>query len=296
MRLRAITLVAVACLAGGCGGAAARTGRVVVPRACGLRSSPPAAWRHVVWVWLENEGYSSIIGSRSAPFLTRLAHACGLATRYSAVTHPSLPNYLAATSGSTWGVGDDDSPSSHPIAGPSIFSQVAAAGLTWRSFEESMPANCDRTSSGKYAVKHNPAAYYVGIRRRCGSWDVPLRALRVDALPSFAFVTPNICDDMHSCSVATGDAWLQRFVGSLVAGASYAAGDTVVFITFDEGTGSSNRVATIVVSPSTHRGTVSASQFDHYSLLGTTEKLLGLPQLHRAPSMARAFGLARARR
>ena len=263
-----------------------------MPRACGLRSSPPAAWRHVVWIWLENEGYASVIGSRSAPFLTGLAHACGLATNYWAITHPSLPNYLAATSGSTWGVGDDNAPSSHPIDHQSIFGQIAAAGLTWRSFEESMPANCELSSSGEYAVKHNPAAYFVPIRRQCGAWDVPLRALSVDALPSFAFVTPNLCNDMHSCPVATGDEWLQRFVSSLVAGRSYRAGNTVLFITFDEGTGSSNRVATLVVSPSTRRGTVSAVRFDHYSLLATTEKLLGLPRLGNGTDMARAFGLS----
>lgn len=277
----------------GCAGAAARTAAAVVPRACGLRPAPPAAWRHVVWVWLENEDYSSVIGSRSAPFLSRLAHTCGIATDYFAITHPSLPNYLAATSGSTWGVVDDDSPSSHPIAGPSIFSQVTAAGLTWRSFEESMPTNCDLTSEGEYAVKHNPAAYYVGIRRQCASRDVPLSALRVDALPSFTFVTPNICNDMHSCPVATGDTWLRGFIRSLVAGRSYKAGNTIVFITFDEGTGSSNRVATVVVSPSTPRGTVTAARFDHYSLLATTEKLLGLPRLGPGTDMSRAFDLGR---
>jgi phosphatidylinositol-3-phosphatase len=292
MRQTALALTIVTLLVCGCG-AMARSGPVRVPQACGLRTSPPAAWRHVVWIWLENEGYANVIGSRSAPFLTRLGRSCGIATNYFAITHPSLPNYLAATSGSTWNVVDDGSPSSHPVAGPSIFAQIAAAGLTWRSFEESMPKRCDLSSTGKYAVKHNPAAYYVGVRSDCSRWDVPLQALRVDALPSFSFVTPNICNDMHSCPVATGDRWLQGFVQSLVAGASYRAGDTVLFITFDEGEGSSNRVATVVVAPSTRPGTVSAVRFDHYSLLATSEKLLQLPRLRAAADMARPFGLVR---
>lgn len=293
-RARLVTVIVAALALCGCGGAAARTGAVVVPRACGVRPSPPAAWKHVVWIWLENESFSQVIGSPSAPFLSRLARACGIATDYSAVAHPSLPNYIAATSGGTWGIADDGPPSAHPLRRRSIFGQLGDAGLSWRSFEESMPTACDLASSGRYAVKHNPAAYYLDIRKQCARWDVPLQALRPDRLPSFAFVTPDVCDDMHSCPVATGDRWLQRFVSSLVGGGSYRAGDTVVFITFDEGDGFSNRVATVVVSPSTRTGTVAAGVFDHYSLLRTTEQLLGLPRLTAVGgSMARAFDLVR---
>jgi hypothetical protein len=288
----ALALASAALALCACGGAVARTAAVADLGPCGLRASPPAAWRHVVWIWLENESYAQVIGSENAPFLTTLAHECGIAADYSATAHPSLPNYLAATSGSTWGITDDDPPSSHPIHGRSIFGQVAAAGLTWRSFEESMPRPCDPASSGAYAVKHNPAVYFVGIRRLCSRWDLPLTALRVGALPAFAFVTPNLCHDMHSCPVATGDAWLRRFVSSLVRGRSYRAGDTVVFVTFDEGTDAANHVATVIVSPSTRPGTVSTARFDHGSLLRTTEQLLGLPRLGAGTSMARAFDLS----
>ena len=225
---------------------------------------------------MENESYDAIVGSRSAPYLTHLARACGLATNYTAIAHPSLPNYLAATSGETWGVTDDGPPAAHPIRYPSIFSQVAAAGKTWRSYEESMPSNCDQSSAGEYAVKHNPPAYYTAIRADCARWDVPLSALRVNRLPAFSFVTPNLCNDMHDCSVATGDRWLARFVPSLLSSRPYRSGSTVVFITFDEGTDAANHVATIVVSPTTRPGTRSAVRFDHYALLKTTEQLLGL--------------------
>jgi hypothetical protein len=49
-----------------------------------------------------------------------------------------------------------------------------------------------------------------------------------------------------------------------------------------------------VVSPSTRPGTRSAKLFNHYSLLGTTEQVLGLRRLGRAavrPTMTRAFHL-----
>jgi phospholipase C len=254
---RALTVAVVALAA-----ATAAPDAITSHGPCGLQSTPPARWEHVIWIWMENESYDQVIDTASARYLTQLAHACGVATNYAAVSHPSLPNYIAATSGSTWGIADDAAPVAHPIARPSIFSQVRAAGLSWRSYEESMPSNCDLSSAGTYAVKHNPADYYTSMRAQCKRWDVPMgtllsgpftSALRSGGLPSYTFVTPNLCDDMHDCSVATGDAWLRRWVPTIVASESYRSGTTAVFITFDEGNGS-NKVATVVVAPSTPSG------------------------------------------
>jgi phospholipase C len=156
-------------------------------------------------------------------------------------------------------------------------------------------------------VKHDPAPYYTGIRTDCASWDVPmgtttsgafLTDLTNGTLPAFAFVTPNLCNDMHDCSIATGDSWLQSWVPKILASSAYAAGRTALFITWDEDDGSeSNRVATIVVSPSTPAGTQSATSFTHYSLLRTTEQLLGVGTFlahagdSGTTSMRAAFGL-----
>jgi hypothetical protein len=268
---------------------------------CGTRTGPPATYAHVIWIWMENHSYSEIIGSSAAPYINSLASGCGLATNYTAVTHPSLPNYIAATSGDTWGIADDNPPSSHPLAVNSIFQQAGSAG----SYEESMPSNCDLTSSGTYAVKHNPEAYYTNIRTACAADNVPMgttssgsfaTALSSGNLPKFSFVTPNLCNDMHDCSVQTGDAWLQSWVPKITAGASYQSGNTVIFITWDEDDSSSgNHIATIVVSPYTTPGTRSGTAFTHYSLLHTTEQLLGittfLGNAAGAASMRAAFGL-----
>src|SRR3989440_10207229 len=133
-----------------------------------------------------------------------------------------------------------------------------------------MPSNCDLTDSYPYAVKHNPEAYYVPVRTACQSKDVPLDAFDANALPAFSFVTPNLCNDMHDCSIATGDAWLQSWVPKITASPSYQAGNTVLFVTWDEDNGSGgNQVATIVVSPYTTPGTKSGTAFTHYSLLRT---------------------------
>jgi phosphatidylinositol-3-phosphatase len=268
---------------------------------CGTTTGPPATYAHVLWIWMENHSYSDIIGSPNAPYMNSLAQACGLATNYSAITHPSLPNYIAATSGSTQKIHDDNDPASHPLSVVSLFEQAGSAG----SYEESMPSNCYLTDSGDYAVRHNPEAYYTRIRTACGVDNVPmgstssgafLDALNAGTLPKFSFVTPNLQNDMHNGTVAMGDAWLQSWVPKITASPSYQAGNTVLVITFDEGRRNIGQiVATIVVSPYTTPGTRSATAFNHYSLLRTTEELLGIPtylgNAATATSMRSAFGL-----
>jgi phosphatidylinositol-3-phosphatase len=268
---------------------------------CGTKTGPPATYAHVIWIWMENHPYNQIIGSTSAPYTNTLAQHCGLATNYFAITHPSLPNYIAATSGSTWGITDDGAPSTHPLAVPSIFQQAPSAG----SYEESMPTNCDLTDAYPYASWHNPELYYTNISAACGVDNVPmgttssgafLNAVNAGTLPAFTFITPNLCDDTHDCSIQTGDSWLQSWVPKIIAGPSYQAGNTVIFITYDEDdTLGTNQVATLVVSPYTAPGTQSGVQYTHYSLLRTAEELLGittyLGNAATAPSMRSAFGL-----
>jgi hypothetical protein len=258
---------------------------------CGRTSRPPAQYDHVVWVVMENKAYSSIIGSASAPYENQLASQCGSGVNFFAETHPSLPNYIAMTSGSPQGIADDNPPASHPLDVPSIFSQL---GTSWRSPQESMPSNCLLTNSGLYAVKHNPAAYYTNIRTDCGTLDVPLTD-PPDVSARFTFVTPNLCNDTHDCSVATGDAWLQTFLGKVFASAEYQAGKTAVFLTWDEDDSShSNHIATIVAAPSVAPGTAPTATFNHYSMLRTTEEMLGLGfvgSAATASSMRVAFGI-----
>jgi hypothetical protein len=133
-----------------------------------------------------------------------------LATNYHNITHPSLPNYIGATSG--LGLAglqvftSDCNPSHRCSTGtPSIFSQVS----NWKAYQESMPTNCDRKNSGEYAVRHNPPPYFTTLSG-CDTFDVPYPALANDlasnSLPTFSFITPNVSDDMHDGTVAQGDA------------------------------------------------------------------------------------------
>ena len=255
---------------------------------CGVSSAFPT-YTHVVWILLENEGYS-VVGSPSAPYLNALSHRCGLATNYLAISHPSLPNYVALTSGSTHGIVDDGEPDVHPLSGPSIFSQLSG---DWRGLDQSMPSNCDKVTSGSYAARHNPAVYYTSLPT-CARDDVPLR-LPLELSAKFTFVTPNICDDMHSCPISIGDRWLSQIVPSIIASPEYQSGSLVLFITFDENdNAATNRVPTYVIAPSVPRGLRVSSALSHYSLLRTTETLLGLSYLGaaaHAPSMLAPFHL-----
>jgi phosphatidylinositol-3-phosphatase len=99
---------------------------------CGTLASPPA-YTHVIWVWMENHSYDTIIGSPQAPYINSLATECGLATNYHNITHPSLPNYVGATSGLGFAALQKFEPDCNPSAGcstsaPSIFGQ----GETWK--------------------------------------------------------------------------------------------------------------------------------------------------------------------
>ena len=249
-------------------------------------------YEHVVWIVMENHSYDDAIDPAYAPYTSRLARACGLATSFTAETHPSLPNYIAMTSGGTQRITDDAGPPAHPLGVASIFSQTAGR---WRALEESMPTNCRLTDDGRYAVRHNPATYYTPLRAECSRNDMPLGATP-DLSARFTFVTPNMCNDTHDCSVSTGDAWLARFLPAVFATAEYRAGKTAVFLTWDENDGSQgNHIATLVMAPSVPSRTRVATPFNHYSMLRTTEELLGistyLGAANGATSMRHGFGL-----
>jgi hypothetical protein len=279
----------------------ATTASASLPPVCGLSEAPPPAWEHVVWIWFENHGLGAILGSPQARFFNRtLIPRCGLATNYHGLTHPSLPNYIAATSGlplNALGALRDNCDATGPCRtrATSIFEQVPS----WAAYQESMTRPCAHWGAGVYAAKHNPAVYYQTLPD-CRGHDLPLRALgpalATDTLPAFVFITPNLCHSMHDCSVGVGDRWLARMVKRLTASAAYRRGTTAIFVTFDESDSDDpdDRVVTVVISPSTVPGTRSGRWFSHYSLLRTTEEMLGVPALRearRAASMRAAFNL-----
>ena len=132
-----------------------------------------------IWVWMQNRPLDDVIGSADAPFINALGDVCGMALNYSWVGHPT---HIHATAGAgSRAVRVHASPCK--TGATSIFSVVKAAGLEWRSYEESMPRNCHRDQDAPYVVEHNPALYYADLRVDCPAWDVPMGTTESGRVP-----------------------------------------------------------------------------------------------------------------
>ena len=232
------------------------------------------------------------------PYTAALGRQFAVATAYRAVTHPSLPNYLAMTGGSTAGVTDDAPPSRHTSDQPSVFGQALSLGRTAKVYAEGMRSNCATENSGTYAVRHNPWAYYLSERPSCDRYDVPVGELGNDAaggrLPNAGMVVPDVCNDAHDCDLSVADGWLRTQIGAVMSGPDWRAGHLAIVVTADEDDHrQDNLVLTAVAHPSLH-GTVVTTPLTHYSLARLYSEVLGaepLGQAATAPSMAAAFGL-----
>jgi acid phosphatase len=224
---------------------------------------------------MENRGYAQAMAE---PYTARLAAQYAVATDYRAVSHPSLPNYLALAAGSTYGITDDGY---HRLPAGGIGDELTARGISWRAYMEGMTRGCFDSPS-PYALKHNPFAYLGG---GCPANVVPLDALDQDlagATPSFVWITPDLCHDGHDCSTQQADQFLSTLVPRILASAAWRGGG-LLLLTWDEddGGGGGNRVPAIVVANGlTHHQTTRPH--DHYSLLATVEDRLGVPRLGQA--------------
>jgi acid phosphatase len=242
------------------------------------------AFDHVLVVVLENKAQSQVLGKSGAPAFNSLAKRYAVLSDYDGVAHPSLPNYLALISGSTHGVRSDCV--SCAVSARSLADTLARAQLGWKVYAEGLPrAGFTGPGAGLYAKKHVPFLYFRNVlasRARRGR-VVPLgrlsRDLAADALPEFSLIVPNLCHDMHSCPVSTGDRWLGRFLTPLLHSPKLQAG--VVFVVTDESSDlrASGPVPALALGPLVVPGSRFAVPTSHYGLLRTIEDAWGLPRL-----------------
>jgi hypothetical protein len=240
----------------------------------------------LVVIFMENHEQGDVANSSSAPYQNELARRGRTYTNYFAITHPSLPNYLAFASGSTHGKTNDDITAGE-IDGPDLWTQLTAAGIKWAVYEESMPSPCFTQYSsgsmpGDYALKHNPAMPFRGVAssdEECHRVQ-PLTQMDPKQLPPVSFITPNECSDAHSCDLSTGDAWLREHVPPLLAGGAD------VIITYDEGTtdlgangAGGGRVLAVEAGPGVPNGVQVTRPMNHYSLLAGIEQRFHLARL-----------------
>jgi phosphatidylinositol-3-phosphatase len=238
---------------------------------------------HTVVVVMENHSYADIVGNPAAPYINELARRGALFTRSYAITHPSEPNYLALFSGSTQGVADDGCP--NRFTAPNLAADLIRAGKTFAGYAEDLPGpGSPVCSAGDYARKHVPWADFSNVP---GSVSLPFTSFPATAfpqLPSVSFVIPNLCHDMHDCSVAAGDAWLRANIGPYADWAMRH--DSLLVLTWDEDDGSqANHIATIFVGQMVRPGR-SAEPISHYSVVATIEAAYTLPRDARAAAAA----------
>ncbi len=260
-------------------------------------SIPAGSIQHVFIVMMENHGYSEVWNTASTPYITSLGNQYVRATNYHSVIHPSLPNYLQLVAGDNYNVTNDCSPSdSCHVSATNIADSLEAKGFTWKAYMEDMPAPCTITTSGDYYPKHNPFVYFDDIRNnavRCAAHDVPYSVLATDLLspgttPNYAFISPNECNDMHSCSIDTGDTWLKNNIPAILKSPACTTQKCLVVVTWDEDDHSQgNQVLTIFAgSAAQSGGGVSNGNYTHYSLLRTVEQIFGLAPLGRNDGQA----------
>ncbi|WP_251091707.1 alkaline phosphatase family protein [Streptomyces sp. Caat 7-52] len=246
------------------------------PAAAPVASSVPQ-YDHVVVVMFENKNYSSIKGSSSAPYLNSLASQGTLFTNAFGVTHPSQPNYIALFSGSQQGVTNDDCPKS--FSAGNLGQQLLNAGRTFKGYSEGLPsAGYTGCSSGKYRRKHAPWADFPTVSG--AAYNVPYSTFPNDytKLPTVSFVIPDMCNDMHDCSVGSGDTWIKNKLDGYTQWAK--THNSLLVATFDEDNFTSvNQIYTVFAGAHVKAGYQSSTQINHYNVLRTIEDMYGLPAL-----------------
>ncbi|SBT41739.1 alkaline phosphatase family protein [Micromonospora auratinigra] len=227
---------------------------------------------HIVVLIEENHSAAEVIGSASAPYLTSLATNGANMTQSYAVTHPSEPNYLALYSGSTQGLTDDSCP--HTYSGENLGHQLLAAGRSFAGYSQTMPsAGYTGCTYGRYARKHNPWVNFTNVPASANLRfaDFPTSYAN---LPKLSFVVPDLCYDMHDCSVSTGDTWVKNNLGAYATWAK--ANNSLLVVTFDEDDRSAgNKIPTIFSGAHVATGTYS-ERITHYTVLRTLESLTGV--------------------
>jgi hypothetical protein len=306
--------------------------------------------RHIFVIMLENHGLNDILGNTAdAPYLNQLADSYGIATSYFGVTHPSLPNYLAAISGSFQGIWDDcqagaaitcapeafggqltaqeanqAAATAHMFAGQTLVDQLEAHHLMWKAYMQSMPGvGYTGGYAGLYGQKHDPFMYFASIRNNPARMQriVPYTQFATDlqstSFPDFAWITPDVCNDMHGapgCSsydglIAQGDAFVHSAVSAIMASPAWKQGSAIV-IAWDESDasnagccnsptglggvvlGGGNVPLIVITSHGPHHVVLGSQSYNHYSLLATIEQLWGLGCLANTCGMSGADLLA----
>ena len=262
---------------------------------------------HIVILIFENKEYGSVVGNPAMAYFNLLASSYTLLNQHYAITHPSLPNYISLIGGDTFGINRNCEDCF--INAPSLPDLIEARGRTWVTYQEDMPSPCFIGSKVNYVMKHNPFIYFDSIRLdadRCARSILPFTRLQNDleagSLSNFIFITPNLCNSAHDCTLRVADDWLNTLLASLLPALDATAEPYLLILTWDEGQGNHSccglpaeaggRVATILISPQVKNGFQDATPYSHYSLLKTISESWGLSYLGHAADELTALIIA----
>ena len=245
------------------------------------------SYDHIVLAIFENEAQSSIFGSTSAPYLTSLANQGAHFTQSYAIEHPSQPNYLDLFSGSNQGVQDDSCP--HSFDTENLGHQLISSGKSFVGYAEDLPSAgslaCRSTDSKRlYQRKHAPWTNFSNLDQSAVSRPFTEFPSDFSKLPAFSWVTPNMCNDMHDCSISTGDTWAKDHLDAYAQWAK--THNSLLVVTFDEDDRDhGNQIETAFIGAHVKVGSY-AEHIDHITVLNTLEALFGVPSLGATPRTA----------
>jgi phosphatidylinositol-3-phosphatase len=293
MLTAAAMLTAVACSLPGTGpsaggspqAGAGSAGDPASPGPSGMAIPAPA---HTVVVMLENHSYGQVIGDAAAPFINSVARRGALFTSAHAVTHPSQPNYLDLFSGSTQGVTDDSCP--HEFSAPNLASELLAAHDTFAGYSEGLPATGSRVcSAGTYARKHVPWSNFSNVPATASKPFTDFPAANYARLPTVSFVIPDLCDDMHDCSVAAGDGWVREHLGPYLSWAM--THHSLLIVAWDENDDIPGNQIPLIFAGEMVRAGHYGQFVTHDNVLATIEAAYGLPRIGRSAAAAPITGI-----
>jgi phospholipase C len=285
-------------------------------------------FQHVFVIMMENTGYTHLIGNPNAPWINFAANNYGLATDYHGVSHPSQPNYIAATAGGLFGVTNDNDVT---IDVPNIVDQLESNGKSWKAYMQSLSLCTTKLAHAcgdqLYERKHNSFVSFADVQSSPARMAniVDLSQLNSDlaagTVPDYVWISPDQCNDMHGRSTAgacnfgnvqglisTGDAFLSSTVRAIMSSSTWS-GNSAIFVTWDEtdfpfvdlsgccdAVPGGGHVVTLVISHSDHAARTSSVSYNHYSLLRTIQDGWNLGCLHftcdtaKVPAMSDLVG------
>ena len=301
----AISLIALTAMA---------TTQVTVQTAITISGPGIPHFDYLLTILFENEGLNQTVGSHctgNCTYITSLAQTNGLAKNYSAIGHPSLPNYLALTSGGNYDSYPFDLDCSPRVlavchvSAPNIIDSIENSGRNWKAYmEDYTGGGCTDKGDSYYGGQHNPFVYYKDINdsaARCAnivnanpgtSGYLALPTLLLSDLNSvttssnYMWLTPNICDDGHTLcnplnnTVSQSNQYMSLLIPKILSSTLFTTQRAALLIVWDESSSkSNNKVTAIWAGPTAKLAYTSLAEYSHYSTVRTIETAWNLPTL-----------------